>query len=249
MNKAALIFCAALMQSVSLHGQCTAADMKGDFATQPQGFFTLGPVAGPFAANGVIHFDGVGKFTGVATSSFNGGIIYPFDAVGTYTVGADCRVVVFETTLSITFEGYFANNKNEVVLFQPDRAAVTVNILRRQNLTPGDCIPAKLRDTWAIQAAGDIIETGGRFAQNGRLTFDGTGGLTGLTNSSINGQIARETVRGTYRVDAECNFSARFVNTKGVEASIFGTLFDAGNQFIFIYSDNGLVVTGFGKRP
>ena len=246
MFRAALILSAGMMP---LFAQCTVADMKGDFATQPQGHFTVGPVAGPFAATGVIHFDGAGRFTGVATSSFNGGVIYPFDAVGDYTVTPDCQLKVFETTLRITFEGYLANNKNEVVLFQPDPTSVTVNVLRRTNLTQADCTPSKFRDTWAIQASGDNIATGGKFAQNGRFTFDGIGGLTGNTNSSVNGKIVRETIRGTYRVDFECNFAARFFDSKGAETNIFGTLFDSAKQFIFIVSDDGLVITGFGKRP
>jgi hypothetical protein len=49
---------------------CTLADLAGDFATQPQGILTRGPFAGPFASALAIHFDGNGRFTGIAASSF-----------------------------------------------------------------------------------------------------------------------------------------------------------------------------------
>jgi hypothetical protein len=45
---------------------CTLTDLAGDFATQLQGILTRGLFAGPFAS----AFDGNGRFTGIAASSF-----------------------------------------------------------------------------------------------------------------------------------------------------------------------------------
>lgn len=239
---AAFLFPSAL----DAQNRCSVADMKGDFATQPIGILTEGPFAGPFAATGVIHFDGAGRFSGVATSSFNGGVIFPFEAVGDYGVTPDCFVTILETTLRIAFEGFLSNTKNEVTLFQPDPGAITVNTLRRV-LIP-NCTTSSLKDTYAIQATGSNIITGGRFAQNGRVKFDGAGNFTGVTASSIQGAIVRTPITGTYSVDHECNFKARFTDKDGVVSHIFGTLFDAGVQFIFIYSEDGLVVSGQGRR-
>src|SRR5438876_436876 len=119
-----------------------------------------------------------------------------------------------------------------------------VGTLQAQN----HCTTAGLKDTWAIQAAGSNILTGGKFAQNGRLKFDGNGNFAGVTASSVNGEIVRATVTGTYRVDDQCTFLGRIVDKDGVISHIFGTLFDGGAQFIFIYSDDGLVVSGQGRR-
>ena len=235
-----------LVASAQAQGQCTVADMKGDWATQPQGILTDGPFAGPFAANGIIHFDGAGRFSGVATSSFNGGVIYPFEAVGNYGVTTDCFVTILETTLRIGFEGYISNTKNEVVLVQPDAGAIGTNTLRRTMIS--NCTNSNLKDSWAIQAAGSNIVTGGKFAQNGRLKFDGAGNFDGVTASSVNGLFGRTTVSGTYAVDSECNFKARIVDKDGNISHIFGTLFDSGNQLIFIYSEDGTVIPGSGRR-
>ena len=89
---------------------------------------------------------------------------------------------------------------------------------------------------------------GGKFAQNGRLKFDGAGNFDGVTASSVNGLFGRTTVSGTYAVDSECNFKARIVDKDGNISHIFGTLFDSGNQLIFIYSEDGTVIPGSGRR-
>src|SRR5260221_14134358 len=77
--------------------QCSVGDMKGDFATQPQGILTAGPFAGPFAATGVIHFDGAGRFTGVASSSFIGTVTFLFFPELKYGETSSCFVTLMET--------------------------------------------------------------------------------------------------------------------------------------------------------
>jgi hypothetical protein len=220
--------------------------MAGSFATQPQGILTIGPFAGPFSATGIIHFDGAGRFEGVATSSFNGSVIFPFDAVGAYSVSPDCFVTVFEETLRIAFEGYVTKGKNEVVLFQPQDTAITTNVLRRLLLP--SCNNATLNSNWTIQASGSNIITSGSFAQNGRFRFDGNGNLAGVTASSLNGIIVRHAVTGTYRMNADCTFSARYVDEQSQTANFFGTMHGDGREFLFIYSNDGVVITGEALR-
>ena len=225
---------------------CSNGDMRGDFATQPKGILTIGPFAGPFAATGIIHFDGAGRFEGVATSSFNGSVIFPFDAAGAYAVTPDCVLTIFEETLRIGFEGILSKTKNEVPLFQPQDATITTNVLRRLNISA--CRDADLRDNWVIQASGSNIITSGSFAQIGALRFDGGGNVTGTTKSSRNGVIVPKTVSGTYRVREDCTFSVRLTDETGTVSHFFGTFFDDGSQFIFIYSDDGRVITGVAEQ-
>jgi hypothetical protein len=163
-----------------------------------------------------------------------------------YDVSTDCFVTILDTRLQIAFEGYLSNTKNEVVLLQPDPGTISLNTLWRVSIPA--CTNASLKDTFATQASGSNIVTGGKFAQNGRLRFDANGIFAGVTASSVNGAIVRTTVTGTYRVDAECNFIGRIVDKDGVVSHIFGTLFDGGNQYIFIYSDDGVVIPGQARR-
>lgn len=226
---------------------CSAADMKGDFATQPAGAIVAGPLAGQFAATGVVHFDGEGRFTGVTTSSFSGNILYPFAATGTYTMTADCFLSVLETTLGLTFEGYLTASGNEVVLFQPDPGAITVNLLRRI-LLPAGCSNASLDGNWAFQAAGTNFTSGARFAQASRVRFDGKGNFSGTTGYSDEGDFNRRTIGGTVQVNADCTFIMRYFDQTGAATSLFGTFFSRGEQFLLIYSVNGTVITGSGRQ-
>lgn len=228
---------------------CTPKDMLGDWVSQPLGLFTSGPAAGPFAATGTLSFDGVSRFTGVTTSSFSGHIVFPFPANGSYTLTADCRLTIFEETLRITFEGWFANNKNDAILIETDPTSVSVTSVRRRN-TPS-CDLKTMQDSWSISANGDNIVTGTKFAFNYLLAFDGKGGVAGIASKSDNGVITQDGVyTGTYSVNSgNCSFNLNVTDTAGVAWGYYGTLFDSAKQLILISNDEGLIVTGYGKRP
>ena len=238
---------AGLYFAPAARAQCTNADMKGDFATQPQGILTAGPFAGPFAATGVIHFDGAGRFTGIATSSFNGTVIYPFFAEGYYTLSSDCYLSLLETTLRIGFEGYMSATRNEVVLVQPDNGAITTNTLRRVQI-PGGCSNANLNGTWTFQALGANIATTTRLSQNARLKFDGKGSFSGVTAVSNQGALERHTINGTVQVFTDCTFLWKYTDETGFGTLLWGTLYGPGDEFIMIYSVDGVVITGVGRQ-
>ena len=229
---------------------CSPKDMQGGWAAQPQGFFTAGPVAGPFGATGTEVFDGVGRFDGKASSSFNGQIIFPFGADGSYTVTPDCRITIFEETLRITFQGWLVNNNTEAVLYEPDPTSIAVVLLRRQNIAT--CDLTNLKDTWVLSASGyNIVIPDGRFAWNARLVFDGAGRVAGIASKSDNGVITRDgKYNGIYTVNAsDCSFKMKLTDDTGLTLGFFGSLFDNSRQLLFISNDPGQVVTGFGKRP
>lgn len=243
---AAGLIAAALLALSPAAAQCTAADMKGDFATQPTGLLTAGPAAGLFGATGVLRFDGVGRFSGTTASSFNGVIIYPFSAEGSYRMTSDCKLSVFEETLRIAFEGYMTTSRNEVVLLLPQDSTISLNILRRTNVA--SCGPESVKGTWVIQSVGNNILTRGRFSQNGRIQFDGVGRVSGVTASSVEGAIVNNRISGTYRVLDGCGFIVQYQNEGGAAASWYAAPFDGFKQFLFIYSVNGLVITGQARQ-
>jgi hypothetical protein len=240
----------ALATSLNAQSPCGAADMKGDWATQPVGILVAtppgAPPAGPFAATGLLHFDGKSRFAGTASSSFNGVIFFPFEATGTYTVTADCFVSVFEETLGIIFEGYLTKDKSQVVFVQPQPFTVTTNVLRRLQLPP--CDVGNSRENWAIQASGRNITTGQAFAQNGRLQFDGAGKFVGTTTTSNGGVIVQQNVFGVYNLNRDCTLTIAMTDQSAHTSHIFGAFYGDGSEFYLIYQDPGLVITGVGKK-
>ena len=238
------VFTSAFAIQAQTQYKCTVADVQGAYAVQPQGILTTGPFAGPFSATGIINFDGAGGFTGIATSNFNGHVIYPFGANGTYTVTPDCVVTTLELTLRISFRGFLSATKNEILFLAPDQGSITTNLTRR--VTKKACTNADLVDNWAISAVGTDITTGNRIAQNGRLAFDGFGNFTGATYSGIAGAQTSATVAGTYSVNNDCTFQGRAVDAYGTVSHFFGVLF-SDSELIFVYSDDGAVIPGQGR--
>jgi len=224
--------------------------MKGGWATQPNGILLAsppgGPPVGPFAATGLLFFDGTGRFSGIASSSFNGLIFFPFNAIGHYSVSADCFINVFEESFGIAFEGYFNRDKSQVIFFQPQQFTVTTNVLHR--LQPPACNANTLRDNWAIQASGRNVVAGQQFAENGRLDFDGTGKFTGTTGSSTGGVIVHHNVTGSVTVNANCTLLLTITDEAARTSHWFGVLYGDRSEFYLEYQDPGVVITGTGKK-
>jgi hypothetical protein len=241
--------CVAALQAQGLEPTtktvCTLADMKGDFATQPIGILTEGPFAGPFAATGVIHFDGNGKFTGIATSSFLGHVIYPFHADGVYTITPDCFFSLVEETLHIGFIGFLSTTKNEVQMLEPDAGSITTNTLRRLvNLT---CTNASLSGNWVLNGSGTNIRNGDHLAELQRVNFDGKGTMIGTLHTSVEGVLSKTVLSGTYTMLSDCTILGRTIDTLGRVRHWYGVIFNSGEQMIYNYSDDGQVFAGQGR--
>ena len=226
---------------------CSPADMTGAWVTQPNGFFTQGPVAGPFGATGVLIFDGATRFGGVASSSFNGHVIFPFGADGSYTLTPDCHLAVFEETLRIRFDGWLANNKTEVLFFEPDATSISINHLQRQNIAT--CSAQSVGGIWTMVVSGYNIITQGRYASDTHMTLDGKGGLTGTAFVSTDGLITENKYTGTYTVNQDCSMNFQLLEDTGLVLGYYASLFDNTNQFYVISNNEGLVLLGYAKRP
>jgi hypothetical protein len=133
-------------------------------------------------------------------------------------------------------------------MVEPDQGTITINNVRKIDIPGNACVDPLLIGSWNLQASGDNISTTEGFALIGRVTFDANGGLGGDLGSSKGGRIERTRVSGTFAVNPDCTFRAKLINADGQPSTVFGTLFYLGEQFFFIYSDDGLVVTGTARR-
>ena len=140
----AVISGASLLLSVGLgnvpgvraDSACTNATLTGGFGIQSTGTLVEGGPgpAGPFAANGLIKFDGNGNLTTRQTLSLSGAIV-PFNASGTYNVEEDCTLTAkFTDELSgaqISISGVIVKRGTEILIIETDPNTVVSGILKK----------------------------------------------------------------------------------------------------------------------
>ena len=115
---------------------CTNATLTDGFGIQTTGTLLEGAPgpAGPFAANGLIKFDGNGNLTTRQTLSLSGAIV-PFNASGTYNVEEDCTLTAkFTDELSgaqISISGVIVKRGTEILIIETDPNTVVSGILKK----------------------------------------------------------------------------------------------------------------------
>jgi hypothetical protein len=121
------------------------------------------------------------------------------------------------------------------------------------------CSNATLTGTFAYTVTGFLVAPqfagpiAGPFASVGTQTFDGKGGTTATAAVSLNGNILRVTITGTYTVNADCTGSMTTnIYSQNPPTSLTGHLSfaidDSGAEFRAIQTDPGVVVTGTGRK-
>ena len=92
----------------TVYAQCSNATLTGSYAFSTPGFTTTGRGTvvgheGPFAAMGVLAFDGAGSISISYTFAFRGVISPGLTSSGTYTVNSDCTGSLTDTTIDVHF--------------------------------------------------------------------------------------------------------------------------------------------------
>lgn len=124
---------------------CSVATLDGSYGNRFQ-FLNLNPVTSVPANIGdsthiagagitIYTFDGAGNVSGPGIISF-GGLVFPLDNTGTYTVNANCSgslVFTFDPPLpDLPIEFVIVDDGNEIWTLSPTAGEIAVGIMKRQ---------------------------------------------------------------------------------------------------------------------
>ena len=122
----------AQAQEIPTRGQpCATAIVQGTYALTLEGQTLSGSAAGPYAAIGVLTFDGQGGVSLVGTQNYNGSILPVSNFVGRYGLGLDCAgSLIFNT--GARFELVTDNGGRQINLLQTNAGGLVKGLARKQ---------------------------------------------------------------------------------------------------------------------
>jgi hypothetical protein len=133
------------------------------------------------------------------------------------------------------------------------RAAITTVALGlAASACAENCSVATLRGTFGFNANGFLTAPApvpGPFAAIGVQSFDGKGNTVATSTVSVNGDVHRVTVKGTYIVNSDCTGSMTLTfSPSGVVNHFDFLVFADGAELQGIRTDPGVVGTGNYRR-
>ncbi len=114
---------------------CSASSLSGAFQLDLSGAVVAGPAAGPFARDGLISFDGNGKFNAKTVVNYTGGSISADSFSGTYKVDSLCNATLTYTgsdKATHVWTGTITNNGNGADLIVNDVGSVIYGNITKQ---------------------------------------------------------------------------------------------------------------------
>jgi hypothetical protein len=114
------------------------------------------------------------------------------------------------------------------------------------------CSNANLKGTFVDSASGFSTSPPALAGPLGGVladTFDGKGGMTAAGTLSLNGNPVAVTGKATYSVNPDCTgtYTAQ-LSPLGMTAHYFFVILDHGNQFRWICTDPGVVLSGSARK-
>ena len=108
------------------------------------------------------------------------------------------------------------------------------------------CNPTKLVGPYAFQLRGStaISGTSKPTASLGRITFDGSGSVSGTASAAFSGVILGNPVTGTYETKADCSVTWKLQDDSGAFQNFSGTFSADGTRVKFRQTDPGGVQNG-----
>ena len=236
-----LLVCVGSLITLPAYGACSNASVKGAFGVLSSGLNGSGL---PASSVDQVTLDGAGNLSGFSTKSIDGSII-TFTFTGTYTVAANCTgTATFNNQDgSIKHDNIFIYNGNRsAYLIQTDAGHVESSVASVEGTAT--CTNLGVKGSFALEATGQDPGTG-QIAAGGRLTLNGTGGITGTMTRSINGAITSSApTSGTYTINSNCSGTAT-VTPRGLPAVDLSLLVvNGGKEILFLQTDTGTVVGG-----
>jgi len=112
------------------------------------------------------------------------------------------------------------------------------------------CSPTKLVGPYAFQLSGSttISGTPKPTASLGRITFDGSGGVSGTASATFSGLLLGNPVTGTYEAKADCSVTWKLQDDSGAFQNFSGTLSADGTRVNFRQTDPGGVQHGIMQK-
>ena len=109
------------------------------------------------------------------------------------------------------------------------------------------CTVKTLTGAYGFSVRGTNLRVG-EFAIVGDFVSDGSGTFQGSATQSVNGTISRNTLTGTYTVEADCTGTANLAVTGGNKSTMRFVIVSGGAEVFLLVVDPGIIESGTAKR-
>jgi len=112
------------------------------------------------------------------------------------------------------------------------------------------CNPTKLAGPYAFQLSGSTTISGTQrgTASLGRITFDGSGSLSGTASATFTGLLLGNPVTGTYEAKSDCTVTWTLQDDSGAFQNFSGTVSSDGTRVLFRQTDPGGAQNGIMQK-